>query len=59
MSKKVSIKSVNDDFFLRQGLCGSGCPGSHSADQAGAELRAPPAFAPSVPPQSASHATLK
>jgi hypothetical protein len=39
-------------FFLvfrdRVSLCSSGCPGTHSVDQAGLELRNPPASASRV-----------
>jgi hypothetical protein len=39
-------------FFLafqdRVSLCSSGCPGTHSVDQAGLELRNPPASASQV-----------
>jgi hypothetical protein len=41
-------------FFLvfcfgdRVSLCSPGCPGTHSVDQAGLELRNPPAFASQV-----------
>jgi hypothetical protein len=37
------------DFFLdRVSLCSPGCPGTHSVDQAGLELRNPPASASRV-----------
>jgi hypothetical protein len=37
-------------FFLdRVSLCSPGCPGTHSVDQAGLELRNPPASASQVP----------
>ena len=32
-------------FFLRRFLCSPGCPGAHSVDQAGLDLRDPPASA--------------
>jgi hypothetical protein len=32
----------------RASLCSPGCPGTHSVDQAGLELRNPPASAPQV-----------
>jgi hypothetical protein len=39
-------------FFLvfrdRVSLCSPGCPGTHSVDQAGLELRNPPAFSSQV-----------
>jgi hypothetical protein len=37
-------------FFFRDrvSLCGPGCPGTHSVDQAGLELRNPPASASQV-----------
>jgi hypothetical protein len=35
-------------FFKTGFLCSSGCPGTHSVDQAGLELRNPPAFASQV-----------
>jgi hypothetical protein len=36
-------------FFLdRVSLCSPGCPGTHSVDQAGLELRDPPASASQV-----------
>jgi hypothetical protein len=34
--------------WVRVSLCISGCPGSHSVDQAGLELRNPPASASQV-----------
>jgi hypothetical protein len=46
-------KKKQDFFFLlvfrdRVSLCSPGCPGTHSADQAGLELRNPPASASRV-----------
>jgi hypothetical protein len=35
-------------FRDRVSLCSPGCPGTHSVDQAGIELRNPPAFASQV-----------
>jgi hypothetical protein len=35
-------------FFYRVSLCSSGCPGTHSVDQADLELRNPPASASQV-----------
>ena len=35
-------------FWDRVSLCSSGCPGTHSEDQAGLKLRNPPASAPQV-----------
>jgi hypothetical protein len=35
-------------FPARVSLCSPGCPGTHSVDQAGLELRIPPASAPQV-----------
>ena len=35
-------------FFETGFLCSPGCPGTHSVDQAGFELRNPPAFASEV-----------
>jgi hypothetical protein len=35
-------------FRDRVSLCSSGCPGTHSVDQAGLELRNPPASASQV-----------
>jgi hypothetical protein len=35
-------------FQDRVSLCSPGCPGTHSVDQAGLELRNPPAFASRV-----------
>jgi hypothetical protein len=35
-------------FWDRVSLCGPGCPGTHSVDQAGLELRNPPASASQV-----------
>ena len=35
-------------FQDRVSLCSSGCPGTHSVDQAGLELRNPPVSAPQV-----------
>ena len=35
-------------FFIRVSLCSPGCPGTHSVDQAGLELRNPPASASQV-----------
>jgi hypothetical protein len=35
-------------FQDRVSLCSSGCPGTHSVDQAGLELRNPPASASQV-----------
>jgi hypothetical protein len=40
-------------FRDRVSLCSSGCPGTHFVDQAGLELRNPPASAPPSPPPSA------
>jgi hypothetical protein len=36
------------EFRDRVSLCNSGCPGTHSVDQAGLELRNPPASASQV-----------
>jgi hypothetical protein len=39
---------VLDFFFKTEFLCSPGCPGTHSVDQAGLELRNPPASASQV-----------
>jgi hypothetical protein len=41
------MSMINFFFFSqdRISLCSSGCPGTHSVDQAGLELRNPPASA--------------
>jgi hypothetical protein len=44
LSVSVSL-SLSLDFRDRVSLCSPGCPGTHSVDQAGLELRNPPAFA--------------
>jgi hypothetical protein len=49
-SKWVKVKCLNVLFFFfffrdRVSLCSPGCPGTHSVDQAGLELRNPPASA--------------
>jgi hypothetical protein len=44
-------QSLSQDFFFfgdRVSLCSPGCPGTHSVDQAGLELRNPPASASQV-----------
>ena len=52
-------------FRDRVSLCSPGCPGTHSVDQAGLELRNPPASAPQVlglrraPPQPGKHTVFK
>jgi hypothetical protein len=51
----MQIKLNKFDFFFfflvfrdRVSLCSPGCPGTHSVDQAGLELRNPPASASGV-----------
>jgi hypothetical protein len=46
-SPNISIELFFLFFFLRDrvSLCSPGCPGTHSVDQAGLELRNPPASA--------------
>jgi hypothetical protein len=45
-----SLSSPSPPFFFldRVSLCSPGCPGTHSVDQAGLELRNPPASASQV-----------
>jgi hypothetical protein len=54
-SRLVWTKRLSEFFLLlflvfrdRVSLCSPGCPGTHSVDQAGLELRNPPASAPQV-----------
>ena len=46
----MSIRLFFFGWFFRDGvsLCSPGCPGTHFVDQAGLELRNPPASAPQV-----------
>ncbi|GAB1302732.1 Lysosome-associated membrane glycoprotein 2 [Apodemus speciosus] len=50
--KRFYLKEVNVNMYLANGsvvsLCNHGCPGTHSVDQAGLELRNPPASASQV-----------
>ena len=49
--RKVGVQLLHTLFFFsrdRVSLCGSGCPGTHFVDQAGLELRNPPASASRV-----------
>jgi hypothetical protein len=58
VNKNKSLKEKGFGFFCfcfvflvfrdRVSLCSLGCPGTHSADQAGLELRNPPASASRV-----------
>jgi hypothetical protein len=58
MNKKKASSLILKQFFFFEGqgvgvggrvsLCSSGCPGTHSVDQAGLELRNPPASASQV-----------
>ncbi|CAO2627870.1 hypothetical protein LEMLEM_LOCUS19714 [Lemmus lemmus] len=47
-SKGAHILHSSFVFQDKVCLCSSGCPGTHSVDQAGLELRDSPAFAPQV-----------
>jgi hypothetical protein len=50
LSKLCCICNLDSTFFFqdRVSLCSPGCPGTHSIDQAGLELRNPPASASQV-----------
>ncbi|GAB1288405.1 Kinesin-like protein KIF24 [Apodemus speciosus] len=45
---KMEGAEINQSLLARVSLCSSGCPGTHSVDQAGLELRNPPASASQV-----------
>jgi hypothetical protein len=48
VASTLSKQSSFDTSFDRVSLCSPGCPGTHSVDQAGLELRNPPASASRV-----------
>jgi hypothetical protein len=48
LKNKVSTVTFSFGFRDRVSLCSPGCPGTHSVDQAGLELRNPPASASQV-----------